>query len=184
VRPGDVFLDLGAHTGLYSLAMSRAVGPAGTVLAVEAHPETFRRLCTNLRLNGATNVRPLQLGVADTRQSLRLLAGTDGFVAASSFLAGAGEGIEVPAEPLLDILREQGVTAVAGAKFDIEGFEYRVLARFLAEADRNLWPRSLVIEHQPTYDSVSGGNAIALLESHGYRTERKESLNYFMVRSS
>ena len=38
LKPGDVFLDVGSYVGFYSLFAARAVGPTGTVIAVEAAP--------------------------------------------------------------------------------------------------------------------------------------------------
>src|SRR5579862_5248004 len=41
-RAGDVIVDVGAGKGEDTIAFSRAVGPSGRVLAIEAHPEVFR----------------------------------------------------------------------------------------------------------------------------------------------
>lgn len=38
IKPGDDVLDIGANIGLYSVYLSRAVGPEGRVLAVEPDP--------------------------------------------------------------------------------------------------------------------------------------------------
>ena len=45
-RSGDTVVDLGAHIGLYTVLMSRAVGPSGNVIALEPAPDTFRVLGT------------------------------------------------------------------------------------------------------------------------------------------
>lgn len=47
LRPGDVFVDIGAHIGFFSLIASCLVGPNGKVYAFEANPNLFRTLQTN-----------------------------------------------------------------------------------------------------------------------------------------
>src|SRR5712692_4978047 len=48
VRPGDVFVDIGAHFGYYSILASRLVGPTGTVYSFEPIPGTYAVLQANL----------------------------------------------------------------------------------------------------------------------------------------
>lgn len=38
MRPGDTFIDVGAHIGYVSALASKLVGPRGTVVAIEASP--------------------------------------------------------------------------------------------------------------------------------------------------
>lgn len=181
LRPGDVFLDVGAHIGLYSLAASRAVGRDGLVLAIEADPHTYRRLRRHLRANRIENVRAVNVGVSDRTEVLRLGIDSGGNNAANSFLRQTDHGIEVGCRPLLDVLREHHVAAVHGAKFDIEGYEYRVLDRFLADAGDDLRPGFIILEFHPTWVEMAGGDALALLTSHGYRIHARHDLNYILV---
>ncbi len=44
VKPGMVAVDVGANLGVHTLALARAVGPAGRVLALEPDPANFRLL--------------------------------------------------------------------------------------------------------------------------------------------
>lgn len=182
LRPGDTFLDIGAHIGFYALLASRAVGPDGAVLAVEADPRTYARLCAMLRANGIGNVHALNVGVSDKAETLRLGAVPYPFKAASGFLSKKPGAFDVPCRPLLDIVRERGVTAIRGAKLDIEGFEFRVLSRFLHEAPGDLLPEFIITEHHPVMVRRAGGDTLALLHRHGYRIHQKSTINYIMVR--
>lgn len=47
--PGDIFLDIGAHIGFYSLIASRIVGEKGSVVAAEADPYNFEKLTLHIR---------------------------------------------------------------------------------------------------------------------------------------
>src|ERR671922_2698937 len=51
LRPGDVFVDVGANLGYFSLLAARAVAPGGSVVAIEAAAETVRRLEANIARN-------------------------------------------------------------------------------------------------------------------------------------
>lgn len=183
LRPGDVFVDVGAHIGLYSLVAGRAVGPSGRVVAIEADPGTFERLTEHLVGNGARNVSALHVGVSDRDEVLPLRVQTTGNRAASSFLIDEGTttAVEVSCRPLLEILRDDGVEQVDGAKFDIEGYEHRVLARFLADAPLAMRPRFIVTEFHPAWADRAGGNVIDLLSTYGYRVVLQHDRNYVLV---
>ena len=45
---GDVFLDIGASIGTYTVVASSLVGPNGSVVAIEPVPETFQILQENV----------------------------------------------------------------------------------------------------------------------------------------
>jgi len=60
LSPGDVAIDIGAHTGDSTLPMALAVGPSGTVLALEPNPYVFPILEKNSQLNTTkTHIVPL-----------------------------------------------------------------------------------------------------------------------------
>ena len=166
---GGIFLDAGAHIGLYTLFAARCVGPTGRVVAVEADPETHARLSGHVQANGLQQVTPLQVGLSHETTTLSLGRDKTGNRGRSSFLFPRDEAVQVPCRPLYDVLRDQGIDQLDGAKFDVEGMEFRVLRRFLQEAPRSMWPRFTVIEHYPHWNEAAGGDAIDLLRSHGYR---------------
>lgn len=187
--PGDVFVDLGAHAGCYTLLAARAVGPTGCVVAVEADPRTVERLRNNVRINDLENVVIAHCGVSDADELLKLSMNASRNTGASSFLIPVGDDVSVPCRPLLDILREHDVTRVTGLKADIEGFEFRVLRRFLADAPESLWPGFVLVEQKDWWVEQAGGNAVELLGEHGYeiawRTgESRTWTNYALTRSA
>ena len=53
VAPGDVAIDIGAHTGDTAIPMALAAGPEGCVLALEPNPYVFQVLKKNAELNRA-----------------------------------------------------------------------------------------------------------------------------------
>lgn len=129
LRPGDVFVDVGANIGYYTVLAARRVQPAGSVVAIEAVPESARQLERNLRANGIEGVRLVQ-AVASARSGqvteLRIPRGRFGL--ASTRRASSGQGslrVSAPTVALDDICRDLSVIRVM--KVDVEGAELDVL---------------------------------------------------------
>jgi FkbM family methyltransferase len=182
LRPGDIFLDIGAHIGFYSLIASRIVGEKGSVVAVEADPYNFRKLTLHLKLNHIQNVIAVNEGVSNKKEVLRLGLNVTGNRAGNSFLSMNEDHVDVPCSPLAALLRKHGINRVQGAKFDIEGFEFRVLHQFFRDIDDSLRPDFMIVEQHSELVERAGGNVIELLESEGYRMERVLKPNYLMRR--
>jgi FkbM family methyltransferase len=182
---GCCFVDVGANIGFFSLLASRLVGDEGRVIAIEADPYSHSRLRSNLELNAATNVRALNVGVSDRRGTERLGINVTGNRGNSGFYSDSAHGADVPCLPLQEVLTRQGVNRVDGAKFDIEGHEFRVLSKFFAESTSALFPRFIVIEHTANIPSKArtriGGDAVRLLRSKGYRVHFSNKDNHIMV---
>src|SRR5215831_15161314 len=47
LRPGDVFVDVGAHVGFHSLVARQFVGSNGLVLAIEPQPYNAQKILAN-----------------------------------------------------------------------------------------------------------------------------------------
>lgn len=65
LSPGDVFADVGACYGIYTLMAASLVGEMGRVLAFEPSGEAFRILRRNIALNGFSNVLDRRVALAD-----------------------------------------------------------------------------------------------------------------------
>ncbi len=55
LSPGMTFVDVGANFGWFTLVAAAKVGPRGKVIAVEANPETYDLLATNVEINGVAD---------------------------------------------------------------------------------------------------------------------------------
>jgi ubiquinone/menaquinone biosynthesis C-methylase UbiE len=60
LQPGMQVADIGAGTGYYSRRMAAAVGPSGTVYAVDVQPEMLKLLDENARKAGLKNIRAVR----------------------------------------------------------------------------------------------------------------------------
>ena len=68
IKPGTVFVDIGANTGIYTLLAARLSGEFGTVYAFEPTPHTFAILKDNVQVNGFLERKGVvlhQLAVSD-----------------------------------------------------------------------------------------------------------------------
>jgi FkbM family methyltransferase len=56
VRPGEIFYDIGANIGVYTILAARCVGENGKVFAFEPHCPSFSRLLDNIRVNNIEHI--------------------------------------------------------------------------------------------------------------------------------
>jgi FkbM family methyltransferase len=64
LRDEDVFMDVGANIGLYSLYAAK-LRPHARIYAFEPAAQNFSRLCRNIVLNGMTNIIPCNFPLSD-----------------------------------------------------------------------------------------------------------------------
>jgi FkbM family methyltransferase len=131
--PGDVFIDVGANIGYYSLLAAQLVGDSGKVVAVEALPAIFPALQQNLERNKARNVRAVNAAAWDCEQMIAIYTNAEdlpGQTTAIPFWAGKYQlerQTRVAAAPLTDILTAEEMKAARLIKIDVEGAEWHVL---------------------------------------------------------
>lgn len=129
LRPGMVFLDVGANVGYFSLLAASRVGGTGRVYAVEPSPYAYERLRESVRVNGLSQVSVHPIGFSAESGMLGLYSPPemDGFH--SPTMAGhfGGPMVEVPVRRLDACLDEWDVPVVDLMKLDVEGHELRVL---------------------------------------------------------
>ena len=158
LRSGDVFIDVGANIGYFSLLASRLVGTSGKVVAIEASPEIFERLRRNLKKNSAANVRPINQAAAYEPGQLSVFGGPPENSGRTSVMPLAGNRFQafVEAQPLHCMLTPDELARIRLIKIDIEGAEAQVLKSFLENA--NLYgPRcELAVEVAPENSSMIG----------------------------
>jgi FkbM family methyltransferase len=183
LRPGFVFLDIGANIGGYSMAVAALAGPGARILALEPQPDIYERLVFNLRLNNFPSVKAVASAVADKDGELTLFIDEDNRGGSSVKIistAGRGQSFKVPARRLKSLLDSERITEVHAAKLDTEGAEDLILETFFKDAPVSLWPGLLIMER-------GGGrwhvDLPALLAEHGYRVVRETRNNVIYDRT-
>ena len=124
LREGDLFVDVGANVGVYTVLAAGALG--ARVVSIEPVPETFGKLCANLRVNNIVDkVAPHNIGLGRAEARLRFTANQDTTNHVIEDEAWSGPSILVPGSTLDAVLN--GSTPVL-IKIDVEGWESEVLA--------------------------------------------------------
>lgn len=184
LKPGGVFVDVGANVGVYSCLGARLVGAEGTVVAVEPQPPIHARLATNLALNGYAQVRRFACAVG-ANEGTAVLTLSESNAGQASLDArvvdgGSGRGVEVRLRPLAAVLAEAGVTRVDALKIDVEGLEGVILLPYLDETPIDRRPKAILVEYSP---DRWGTDVVAALVERGYRVTHDKTANWTLERA-
>lgn len=169
-KPRTTTLDIGAHIGLYSVVMARAVGDRGRVISFEPTPGTRDALRRTIGLNGLSEVVEIRDDAVTDRSGTVIFHDTsDELSNANSVVAGPRSmwSYEVPATTVDDVVASLGDAPVSCIKIDVEGGEVGVL-RGATDTLRR-WRPAIALEVHP---GALGTEGVALLWSlargHGY----------------
>lgn len=124
LREGDLFVDVGANAGIYTVLAAGAVG--SMVVSVEPIPQTFQRLCANIRINSVTDkVAAHNIGLGSKEAVLRFTSSRDTMNKVIEDSSYDGPSINVPVLPLDTVLKGRVPQLI---KIDVEGWESEVIA--------------------------------------------------------
>lgn len=131
-QAGDVIVDIGAGLGEEAVVFSKAVGPSGRVLAVEANPDVNQVLSDIVRLNKISNVDVMNAALSSNIGNVNIHHNMEIYLSGSMQKTGDISKIsEVEGFPLSEIVRRFGIEKIDLLKVNIEGAE-----RFLVEESR------------------------------------------------
>ena len=127
VEPGAVFFDIGANVGFFTLLGARLVGPSGTVVAFEPHPENIEKLRQNVDLNSLSTVVVVPKGVSEATGD-RILDARHTATASLVESDGDVDGfVSVENTSLDDFLRARPDLKPDVVKIDAEGHEVEIV---------------------------------------------------------
>ena len=137
LSPGDVAIDIGAHTGDSTVPIALAVGETGCVFALEPNRYVFPVLKMNAELNAAkTNIIPLMFAATPEDAEMEFQYSDPGycnggrFEGMSKWLHGHAFKLAVQGKNLQSFLKEKYprvVPRIRYIKIDTEGYESVVL---------------------------------------------------------
>jgi FkbM family methyltransferase len=137
LSPGDVAIDIGAHTGDSTVPIALAVGKTGCVFALEPNRYVFPVLSKNAQLNAAkTNIISLMFAATPEDAQMEFQYSDSGycnggrFEGMSKWLHGHAFKLAVQGKNLqsfLDAKYPQLVPRIRYIKIDTEGYEPAVL---------------------------------------------------------
>jgi len=175
LRPGMVFVDVGANWGYHTLLAAALVKAGGRVLSLEPDPRLFACLTANLSRNSLTHVVPVPFAASDSAGEL-LLAGyqeSGGNYGVSTLVHAltTANTYWVEARPLDVVLDQLEVGRVDLIKMDIEGAEWLAL-RGLQSHLTHRQVNFLLLELHPNQlvqQGSSVSDVVGSLQQHGYR---------------
>ena len=128
LRPGDLFVDIGANEGMISLVAARSVGSAGKVIAFEPNPVPRAKFAKNLELNNISTVNIIAAGASDQEGTLELFVPEintgEGSFAHDGNHQQPGTVVACPIITGDSVLKDANPSLI---KIDVEGFEGKVI---------------------------------------------------------
>jgi len=157
-QPGETIVDVGAGTGTDIPTFSKAVGPRGRVLAIEAHPGTFLALRKTCEYNQLKNVTCVHAAVIDRPGTVFI---EDSAAHETNRVEGqpglAGFRIPVPASTVDALCALHGIDRIDLLKMNIEGAERLAIGGM----------KHIIVQTRR-----------AIIACHDFRSDRGESGNF------
>ncbi len=185
LRPGMVFVDVGANDGYYTLFAARRVGSSGKVVAVEPSTRERVHLRRNIARNKLDNVTvvPIALGACRKIAALRLAHGVH--AGHNTFGNFAHDGVQADNLEQVDVntldkaAADLELSRIDFVKIDVEGAEASVIdgARRVLATMRPM----ILLEINDTALRAQDSNAEALLST--LRTDFKYDILVFSPRT-
>lgn len=163
-KPGDVFLDVGAYIGWFTIQAAKVVGSSGRVIALEPDDCNREQLERNLALNGLSAVTILPVAAWFEAAELGWHAGE---MPVWSQVDRTSRGGSIRAVTIDSLVSDLALTNVNWIKMDIEGAETEALLG--AEKTLRRFGPALFIEIHTTLGEVT-----QFLEKAGYAIEKSE----------
>ncbi len=173
LHPGDVFFDIGANIGFFSVIAAHLVGPEGQVYAFEPVPDNVALLEHNLELNGFRQAQVLRYAVSNrVGKGELLLAEWNGgaTLSADSTPPDLKGALTVDLMTIDAMINQKMITPPSLAKIDVEGAELDVLEGMV---------KTIELYHPVIIFEIDDGNpgayqkkldaCEALLKKHGYQ---------------
>jgi FkbM family methyltransferase len=180
-KQGAIFLDIGAHWGLYALK-ARQSGMFEQVLAFEPDPQNYAQLQANLFLNAAeTGIRAMQLAATDRERTFSLFQrnphnrGATRVVDAAGDVAGVVRGVRV------DSLVNASDTLLV-IKIDVESHELETIAGMIKLFEKNSFVIQIEIWDTPKEESERRLKYLSdLFAAHGAKLVHTIDHDYFFA---
>lgn len=167
LKKGDIFLDIGANVGFYSMLALDVVGSTGEVHAFEIDPRPLRCLRKTVITQQLQNVFVHEVAVGEFQGTAQLTQTSD---CGHSMVRTGGNGVTVAVTNLDSWRDENNVRGISAIKVDVEGSEYGVLrgAKGILRSDRPVVVTEAAVERFPRGTVYEKAELISFFESLDY----------------
>ncbi|HEY3606909.1 MAG TPA: FkbM family methyltransferase [Pseudonocardiaceae bacterium] len=166
LRPGDTFVDIGAHVGYFTVRALHQVGRAGAVFAVEPQATARTLLDHNVRANipaaDAAGLVVLPVAAWDADEDVTVFAGEPGN-SGDHRVGAAGESGERVRGVRLAGVPELAQRQVRVVKCDAQGRDHRALAGLLDVLRRDR--PDVLCEFWPAEISIGGADPATVVQT-------------------
>lgn len=172
LESGDTFVDIGAHIGEYGLIAAAAVGPSGTLIALEPQQDLCSVVTKNFTDNRITNFRVVHGALGEHNGFCHLFTDSKN---KGAVLDMNSKQAETPMFDLATLLGDDTRTGRVWMKLDAAGYELPCLAACQDYLKRH--PIHLILkaysEHEVSnrFPGIST-SLVGFLDSMGYRSFR------------
>ena len=134
---GDIFVDVGANIGLFTIIASNKVGSNGKVYAFEPTSETYGKLIQNIKINQSKNIVCKNVAVSNREGKAYISINGSNNSALNSIVSGLDNTTvceEIQCIVLDQFFQENKISGVIKLiKIDVEGWELPVLQGMFQE---------------------------------------------------
>jgi FkbM family methyltransferase len=137
LKPGDCFIDIGAHIGYFSLLAALLVGDRGSVFSIEMESKNHAKLLENVQLNQFKNLKAFNVALGSRAKSTEFFFNLDNDGGHALWNVGLHDSnLKSRVSPTLRLtqmetfdrlLSQQSVRSPKLIKIETEGSEYEVL---------------------------------------------------------
>jgi len=137
LNPGNIILDVGANSGVYSIFYSKLVGDKGRVYAFEPDTSNYSLLQKNLRLNNCNNVLVYNFALSNKESAVEMISYNpensnlklqgDSFKYMKEISDKSETASGIKACKLDDLEEIKNISKIDFFKIDVEGAEFLVL---------------------------------------------------------
>lgn len=163
--PDDVFVDVGANIGYYSLLAARLVGAGGRVYSIEASTSNHAALLENIALNGCGNIVPLNAAASDVPGDVVIWRADESNLGRNTTVTklATEEGMTpeatVHADTIAGLIGPEVLKRARLIKIDVEGAERTVLKPLLGSPGLLGKDTEWLIELTPAYSNDGQADA-------------------------
>jgi FkbM family methyltransferase len=180
MKSGEVFYDIGANIGVYTVLAARQVAPGGKVYAFEPHAANFARLIDNITCNRLQDVVTACNVALDAEEGFAQFNydSVDAGTSNSQFSTPSEETLKASSHPIAELkfattvdrlIATAGIPPPHHVKIDVDGNEYRILRGMADLLSTSAAPISIQVElNEPHTEEIS-----KFLEGHRYRLIEK-----------
>ena len=178
LRPDDLFVDIGANVGSYTILASGARG--AHCYAFEPIPKTYSRLIDNLSINHLENkVTSYNIGLGEKPGIISFTGEMDTMNHVISYQESTKNTIEVEVSTLDIILKDRQPAVI---KIDVEGYETPVLEGALITLKKTSL-HSIIMElngsgNRYGYDE---NQILEMMLDHGFKTYTYNPMNRILI---